>query len=99
MTGGTTSGWHATGAWNADGVILFAYPAGGIYRVAEKGGPYRSVTSLAQGDADHLVPSFLPDGRRFLFIATGARAGLYMAAFCDDPAPVRIADDMSWALK
>ena len=93
---GTAWGWHSTGAWNADGVILFAYPAGGIYRVAEKGGPYQSVTSLAQGDADHLVPSFLPDGRRFLFIATGARAGLYMAAL-DDPAPVRIADEMSWA--
>ena len=90
-------GWHATGAWNADGIMLFAYPAGGIYRVAEQGGTPVKVTNLAAGDADHFMPSFLPDGRRFLFMATGTKTGVYMASL-DNPEPTRVADEASWAL-
>jgi len=54
------------GAWNADGVILFA-PAltGGLYRVPGAGGVSVAVT---QSEKDHRFPEFLPDGRHFLFL-------------------------------
>jgi serine/threonine protein kinase len=94
---GSNWGWHGAGAWSAAGVILFAHPAGGIYRVADRGGNPERVTTLAPGDVDHMIPAFLPDGRHFLFIARGSRAGVYIASL-DSPTPSRVMDDASWAL-
>ena len=52
------------GSWNQDGVIIFA--AGKIYRVAASGGtPVELPLNGLQGTA--VLPTFLPDGRHFLF--------------------------------
>jgi Tol biopolymer transport system component len=60
------------GAWGADGTILFAPAFGaGLMSVAASGGPPVPVTTLdaTRGDASHLLPIFLPGGRRFVFVA------------------------------
>ncbi len=61
--------------WGADGVILFsAANTAPLYRVPASGGqpPVEATRIEAPGQAAHRRPHFLPDGRRFLFFATGA---------------------------
>jgi Tol biopolymer transport system component len=41
-------------------------------RVASAGGEPIAVTKLAEGQTGHRLPSFLPDGRHFLYLTTGA---------------------------
>ncbi|HYT65842.1 MAG TPA: protein kinase [Vicinamibacterales bacterium] len=69
---------NTTATWNQDGVILFT-PRGNapIHRVSASGGPVSAVTTLdaATGDAQHAYPSFLPDGRHFLYSVIGSRSG------------------------
>ena len=60
------------GTWNANGVIVFAPDASGpLSRVPANGGSPIAVTKL-DGHANHRLPQFLPDGRRFLYLAVGA---------------------------
>jgi Tol biopolymer transport system component len=70
--------FSAGAAWNADGVILFT-PAGNgpLYRVSATGGTATPVTSLdaSRGEVQHSFPSFLPDGKHFLFSTLGNQAG------------------------
>jgi serine/threonine protein kinase len=65
------------GTWNRDGVILFC-PAtqAPIYRVSSSGGAAVPITSVnrSKGEFGHSWPVFLPDGRRFLYIAGLGRA-------------------------
>ena len=59
------------GAWNADDVILFS-PATSevIYRVSAGGGAVQqTVMSSSRRDTSHRWPQFLPDGRRFIYLA------------------------------
>ena len=76
------------GAWGPDGAILFA-PAlyGGLYRVPATGGEAMPQTQLEPGQRSHRFPSFLPDGRHFLFFTTNA--GAYVGSL-DGPAPKRL---------
>ncbi|MGH9253275.1 MAG: hypothetical protein ACRD3C_01760 [Vicinamibacterales bacterium] len=63
------------GAWSRDGVIVFAPTATGpLHRVAAAGGTSTPLTALdaSNGEVNHRSPSFLPDGRRFLFMVLGA---------------------------
>jgi Tol biopolymer transport system component len=66
----------APGAWNRDNVILFT-PRGSspLFRVSASGGEPTPVTTLdaAAGDAQHWYPSFLPDGRHFLYFVVGSK--------------------------
>ena len=58
------------GTWNLEGTIVFAPgPGGGLHRVAATGGVSTPVTmpSPSRGSAPHRWPSFLPDGRSFVF--------------------------------
>jgi Tol biopolymer transport system component len=58
------------GAWNQDGVILFAPKQyGPLYRIAATGGTPVVVTKLAEHEDSHNWPRFLPDGRHFVFLA------------------------------
>jgi Tol biopolymer transport system component len=58
------------GTWNRDGIIVFAPDATGpLVSVAVAGGNPRPVTALGLNERGHLWPEFLPDGRRFLFLA------------------------------
>ena len=66
------------GAWSPSGSIVFtpsSYDA--IHVVGESGGEVRILTDLAAAPASesHRLPSFLPDGERFLFMARKADGG------------------------
>jgi Tol biopolymer transport system component len=60
------------GTWSRDGTIVFA-PTGTspLFRVAASGGNPVAVTKLnaARHEVAHRYPWFLPDGRRFLYLA------------------------------
>jgi len=62
---------YAGGAWNRNGVILFANRAGDLFQVADTGGSPVRVTELdgAGQKTSCRFPWFLPDGRHFLFEA------------------------------
>ena len=84
----TKEGWSAS--WGSRGTILISSsPAGGpLFQVAATGGDPRPATtlSLQRGERAHLFPSFLPDGRRFVYL-THARAdtsGVYLGSLEGD---------------
>ncbi|HEX7294925.1 MAG TPA: protein kinase, partial [Pyrinomonadaceae bacterium] len=57
------------GAWNRDDVILFSGPEG-LYRVSANGGaPSLATKKDPDKEEAHRWPSFLPDGRHFVFLA------------------------------
>jgi Tol biopolymer transport system component len=56
------------GAWNHDGIILFAPGANTpIFKMSSDGGQTTPVTRLKGQQGTHRQPHFLPDGRHFLF--------------------------------
>ena len=73
------------GAWGSAGAIVFAANAGGqIERVAEAGGQSVALPHLTSKSGDLFRwPTFLPDGKRFLFYrlaSDSGRAGLSAAS-------------------
>ena len=64
--------WGLGGDWGRDGTILFS-PDGNarsvIYRVASKGGVPTPITMPGGVSASQGFPSFLPDGRHFLYMS------------------------------
>ena len=58
--------------WGADGTILLLVFLDGIFRVSADGGKPTRVTSLdkSRQELNHFWPSFLPDGKHFLYLAT-----------------------------
>jgi len=71
------------GSWNREGIILFGSDRG-VMRVSAEGGVASPVTSLNPSwkERYHLSPSFLPDGKRFLYVrlssnANAEKTGLY----------------------
>jgi eukaryotic-like serine/threonine-protein kinase len=83
------------GAWNSDGVIIFALGAGPLYRVSSSGGAAVPLTTVGAGETGHRGPSFLPDGRHFLFFATG-KQGIY-AGSLDTKDPILLRTSASTA--
>jgi Tol biopolymer transport system component len=71
------------GTWG-EGVMVFAPTASSpLMRVGEAGGDPAPVTSLERaGHKGHRFPSFLSDGRRFVFFALGPRdrRGVYLGS-------------------
>jgi Tol biopolymer transport system component/predicted Ser/Thr protein kinase len=64
-----TSGRGAT--WGQANVIVFAPNVGALYKVTAGGGVPTLVTAVDPGRTElHRWPSFLPDGRHFLFMRT-----------------------------
>jgi eukaryotic-like serine/threonine-protein kinase len=71
------------GAWNSDGIILFAantYVP--LSRIQATGGTPEIITHLEKGQTGHRFPQLLPDGRHFLFYAQGIseRSGIYIGS-------------------
>jgi serine/threonine protein kinase len=61
------------GAWSADGVIVFAPRTPAVLqKVSAAGGVPVATTILGQDESYHYRPSFLPDGRHFLYRANTA---------------------------
>jgi Tol biopolymer transport system component/tRNA A-37 threonylcarbamoyl transferase component Bud32 len=79
---------YRSGTWNADGVILFSHDGSGIYRTHATGGAVTPVTKVqdttgTMTGVTHSRPSFLPDGKRFLFLMRSpdtAAAGIYLGS-------------------
>jgi len=63
------SGTWEGGAWSQDDVMVFGAAPGGLFRVPASGGVPVQITSLdpARKDRLHGAPSFLPDGRHFVY--------------------------------
>jgi eukaryotic-like serine/threonine-protein kinase len=64
------------GSWNYDGVILFKQATGsGLQRISASGGAFSTVRPLQTKEVRIEWPSFLPDGRHFLFSVVGVEPG------------------------
>jgi Tol biopolymer transport system component len=82
---------RAGGAWNADGIMLYAPTAGSpLFRVTASGGQPAAVTRL-DSQSSHRFPAFLPDGHHFLFYAQGTpdTSGIYLGSL-DSPDTTRL---------
>ena len=84
------------GAWNSDGVILFAPSVSDpIMRVPASGGKAEAVTEAGPASGpDHRWPQFLPGGKQFLYsstLGTPETNGIYVASLDKTP-PRRILD-------
>jgi Tol biopolymer transport system component len=68
------------GTWNRAGQILFAPGSdGGLDLIPASGGDVRHVTTVdhARGETGHRFPTFLPDGKHFLFSVLPPQAGRF----------------------
>ncbi len=91
------------GSWGADGTIALGRQAG-LVRVPAAGGAVTALTKLPTQDWAHYWPSFLPDGRRFLFTAKlwtrtaeASEQGIYLGSL-DSPKIERLLPDLSSAV-
>jgi eukaryotic-like serine/threonine-protein kinase len=79
------------GAWSRDGVILFGNVNAGLMKVSESGGVASPVTALdpSRKEILHGFPTFLPDGRHFIYwraSATPGYSGVYIGSLDANPA-------------
>ena len=84
------AGFAVGGSWNSDGVIIFGQDPGVIMRVAATGGPALPLTALdlSRGEIAHSFPSFLPDGRHFIYLRTSDQqenSGVYVGSLDAKP--------------
>jgi len=80
-----------TGAWSKDNVIVFGgKPRGPLRRVSAAGGIPTDVTVIdsKRGENYHLIPTFLPDGKHFVYTISGSAAvsGVYVGSLDVKPA-------------
>jgi Tol biopolymer transport system component len=91
LAGGAPRTLGAAGARNAEGVILFAptFPSP-LFRISAAGGDAAPLTHLER-QVSHRFPVFLPDGRHFVFYASGEAdaSGIYLGAL-DERATTRL---------
>lgn len=67
------------GAWGGDAILVAGHADGGaIRKVPARGGAVTAVTELdaARDERLHAAPSFLPDGRHFLYFRRSQRSAL-----------------------
>jgi serine/threonine protein kinase len=82
------------GTWNRDGTILFAdSPGGPIRRTSAEGMQPVAATRILPRQRGHYSPTFLPDGRHFLYFAGGTSdvQGVYVGLL-DSPDAKRLFD-------
>ena len=68
------------GTWNAANVIVFAPDAQGpLYKISATGGKPEPVTTIdpARKEAAHRFPTFLPDGRHFVYSSLPGKDGKF----------------------
>jgi serine/threonine protein kinase/dipeptidyl aminopeptidase/acylaminoacyl peptidase len=82
-----TTGIVVGGAWSRDGVIIFGQGRGigGIMQVSANGGAASPVTTLdaSRKETWHTQPSFLPDGRHFIYLRGSSEpenTGIYVGS-------------------
>jgi Tol biopolymer transport system component len=64
------------GGWNREGVIIFG-GTNGLWRVSAAGGTVAPLTVVdpSRNESRHLLPSFLPDGRHFIYTRVSSNLG------------------------
>ncbi len=84
------------GAWSRDDVIVFSAAAGHeLYRVAAAGGPATALP--ADGiNRERVAPSFLADGRRFLYYGRPQKLGVFLGSL-DSPTTTPVSEDYATA--
>jgi eukaryotic-like serine/threonine-protein kinase len=88
--GGLPLDWHVGAAWNQYGIILIG--GSRLRRMPVAGGHVAEVYNPDPEILDQTSPSFLPDGRRFLFAQDSknpARRGVFLGAL-DSPQVTRL---------
>ena len=65
------------GDWNRDGVIIFGTAGHGIMEVPASGGEPQYITETGGVNEIHAFPSFLPDGKHFLYLKAPKDPGIY----------------------
>jgi Tol biopolymer transport system component len=77
------------GTWGRDGTIVFSPGQAALRKVPASGGVATPATTLGEGERAHWRPSFLPDGRHFLYRAhtpaQGSLGGPIYIASIDSP--------------
>jgi len=79
------------GSSNRDGIIIFGLGDRGLMRISANGGPASPLTTLdpSRGEFQHVFPSFLPDGRHFLYLRVSSNlsdSGIYIGSLDASPA-------------
>src|SRR5580704_2544240 len=77
-------GYWGAGAWSQEGVIVLG-SSKGLYRVPASGGVLDQITAVdpVSLERSHYCPSFLPDGRHFVYIratTTGEKSAIYLGS-------------------
>ena len=84
------------GTWSTSDVIVYADRQSPLFAVAASGGHATPVTMLdrSRGEVAHQTPSFLPDGRHFLFsvVTAGQRSGTTFVGSLDAPDRMQLLD-------
>ena len=85
-------------SWGSGGTIVFAPVVNGrLYKVHENGGAVESVTDVRGTSMVHRWPYFLPDGKRFLYVAENLysveQSGGIFAGSVDGIPPVRVSQE------
>jgi eukaryotic-like serine/threonine-protein kinase len=83
-------GFVVGGSWNRDGVIVFADSSRGLMQVSAAGGIAFPLTTLdpSRKESVHVLPSFLPDGRHFLYLRVSnspENSGAYVGSINTKP--------------
>jgi Tol biopolymer transport system component len=93
----------AGGTWSSDGTIVFSGQFN-LFQVPANGGAVSIVTKAPTQDWSYYWPTFLPDGRRFLFTAKlwtrtaeASDQGIYIGSL-DNPKIDRLLPDLSSAV-
>jgi Tol biopolymer transport system component len=78
------------GSWNRDDTIIFALNLDSIMQVPASGGTPSPVTALdiSRKEGAHVFPSFLPDGRHFIYLnisAVSENNGVYVGSLDAKP--------------
>jgi eukaryotic-like serine/threonine-protein kinase len=74
------SGIALGGAWNRDGTIIFGTVGNGIMQVPAAGGVPTFVTGTSGRNEVHVFPSFLSDGRHFVYLRAPENTGIYIGS-------------------
>jgi Tol biopolymer transport system component len=79
------------GTWNEGGIIIFCANNRDLFRISAEGGEPIQLTHLQRPQqTSHRQPWFLPDGRHFLYFATGIEGrGIYVDSL-DESNPKRL---------
>jgi eukaryotic-like serine/threonine-protein kinase len=83
------------GSWSRNGVIIFSGGAGrALYHVSSQGGAATAVPADGS-NSERYWPSFLPDGRRYLYFARPQKFGIYVASLDSAGATLLLSDYVS----